>query len=369
MGFFDADLFLDDLVACRQEFCSAFLVVSVLGLACVSTFMPAFLQEAEMLWKGEAANDSVLSVAAIEIFSTACILEGNDTLGKELSMAGRLMAERLGLFGTVDGAAAAGLAQKSPEWAMATSHIAWGAIAEEVMGVYLTADGRDVSDRVPLAFAEAKFRKLLEWAASLTAEMKREILAPADLMIFHIWFHVIVTIIFRPFTSTRETDRLMSFTSMDSHPKQIHAASINQLREIILNYQTYAAGSSFTSYINPGVLTVSLALLEDRSDPQWRSYFLLCVRCWRDLYASYPVFRNIVQAFLSMAMQKDAFTAHESKEIMEWVEGNGRHHAKGTESFTTFIFDPTSAAASESQINSMALKFDEMILLDEFTTV
>lgn len=40
-------------------------------------------------------------------------------------MAGRHMAERLGLLGTVDGAAAAGLAQKSLEWARATSHIPW----------------------------------------------------------------------------------------------------------------------------------------------------------------------------------------------------------------------------------------------------
>lgn len=161
----------------------------------------------------------------------------------------------------------------------------------------------------------------------------------------------------------------MSFTSMDSHPKHIYAASINQLRGIILNYPTYAAGSSFTSYINPGVLALSLALLEDRSDPQWRSYFLLCVRCWRDLCASYPAFRTIMQAFLWMAMQKNAFTAHESKEIMEWVEGNGRHHAKVIEPFTTFIFDPTSADASGSQTHAMALKFDEMILFDEFTTV
>lgn len=42
-GFFDADLFLDDLVACRQRFCSPFLVSSVLCVACVSLFPTSVL--------------------------------------------------------------------------------------------------------------------------------------------------------------------------------------------------------------------------------------------------------------------------------------------------------------------------------------
>lgn len=36
MGFFGADVFLEDLVECRQIFCSSFLVNAVLCLACVS---------------------------------------------------------------------------------------------------------------------------------------------------------------------------------------------------------------------------------------------------------------------------------------------------------------------------------------------
>lgn len=35
-GFFDVDLFLEDLVECRQRFCSSFLVSAILCLACVS---------------------------------------------------------------------------------------------------------------------------------------------------------------------------------------------------------------------------------------------------------------------------------------------------------------------------------------------
>lgn len=40
LGVFDADLFLDDLVNCRLEFCSAFLVSAILLLACVCNPTP-----------------------------------------------------------------------------------------------------------------------------------------------------------------------------------------------------------------------------------------------------------------------------------------------------------------------------------------
>ncbi|KAK7571424.1 hypothetical protein V3481_018638 [Fusarium oxysporum f. sp. vasinfectum] len=62
MGFFDADLFLGDLVERRQRFCSSFLVSVVLYMACqgytaIDTHanevrIEAF-HEAEMLWQGE----------------------------------------------------------------------------------------------------------------------------------------------------------------------------------------------------------------------------------------------------------------------------------------------------------------------------
>ncbi|TEA14931.1 Nitrogen assimilation transcription factor nit-4 [Colletotrichum sidae] len=439
VGFFDADLFVDDLVSCQPNFCSAFLVTAVLCLASqkytaiklqTSVLKAALFQEAEMLWNGEAANDSILTVAAIEVFSNACVYEGKDALGMELAMTGRRIAERMGLFGSAEDATAADLARKSPEWARAVAHIAWGAyvwltflvvfyhhppiryppslsipgqsrderkqpltssqgasytrskvfvkycklmtIIQEIMSVYIpagtmTGDG-SVSDCVPLGFAEAKYRRLLDWAASLPADMKRVAMASSDLVVFHIMFHFVVITIFRPFTSTPSTERLMSFTSIDSHPKKIHAASVKQLRDLVVNYRTHHLAGSITGFINPGLFTLSLALLEDRSDPLWRFYFVLCVRCWRDLYACYPVFRNVAQAFLSMAMQKDAFTASEAKELMEYIDDNGRHHAGGAEAFTTFIFDPSAGAVGKLQIDAMARKFDEMVLFDEFTT-
>lgn len=50
-GFFDADLFLDDFVARRLEFCSPFLVSALLCLSCVSVLRISLFQMSSMLTK------------------------------------------------------------------------------------------------------------------------------------------------------------------------------------------------------------------------------------------------------------------------------------------------------------------------------
>lgn len=55
---------------------------------------PALFKEAQMLFRVEASNDCILSVVAIGLVGATCVFEGWDTLGLELSMARRPMAER-----------------------------------------------------------------------------------------------------------------------------------------------------------------------------------------------------------------------------------------------------------------------------------
>ncbi|KAM0418945.1 hypothetical protein ACHAPT_012103 [Fusarium lateritium] len=432
MGFFDADLFLQDLVECRQRFCSSFLVNSVLCLACqgyaaikpqTNDIRLAAFKEAEMLFRGEGSDKSLLSLAAMGLFSAACIFEGKDELGQQLAASVRQEAEQLGLFGgPMNCSNTTTLHLESPEWVRATSQIAWGAynwltihvifyhhkpirfpptlpipgaprnrdmavssctaypphlgttfpntcrlwtVVQEVLGVYVYPDEKPISERVPLAFAEGKYRKLLEWASTLGNDMKRTEHCASDVIIFHIMFHVVVTIIFRPFIGTPQSPRLMSFMSTDSHPKAVYAASVNQLKDLVFSYRAHYPEASFTSFFNPGLFTLSLALLEDLQDPLWRYYFYLCVRCWQDLYFCYPVFRDVAKAFLSMAMQKDAIAAREAQDLLREIEQSGQHHTTAAEAFTSFIFDPASDRAREAQVHAMADTFEEMVIFDE----
>lgn len=81
-----------------------------------------------MLWQGERSGKmSLTSLAAIGIFSTACLKEGKDVLGQELAASLRREADGLGLCGdSADDPSSKKLCLDSSEWVRATSQIAWG---------------------------------------------------------------------------------------------------------------------------------------------------------------------------------------------------------------------------------------------------
>ncbi|KAF5621981.1 hypothetical protein F52700_10856 [Fusarium sp. NRRL 52700] len=108
VGFIDKDLFLTDLVQHNPTFCSAFLVSSILYLACfahaasdgrAATLAHSFFNDAERLYRAERLSDSLTTLAAINIFSLGCFSHGNDNLGQDLLLSGRQMGNRMNLYG------------------------------------------------------------------------------------------------------------------------------------------------------------------------------------------------------------------------------------------------------------------------------
>ncbi|KAI1018030.1 hypothetical protein LB504_003997 [Fusarium proliferatum] len=108
VGFIDKDLFLTDLVQHNPTFCSAFLVNSILYLACfahaasdgrAATLAHSFFNDAERLYRAERLTDSLTTLAAINIFSLGCFSHGNDNLGQDLLLSGRQMGKRMNLYG------------------------------------------------------------------------------------------------------------------------------------------------------------------------------------------------------------------------------------------------------------------------------
>lgn len=92
------------------------------------SFRQALFHEAHMLFRSEVSNDCITSLSAIGLFGAACIFEGQDTLGMELSVAGRRMAERLGLVGpSAHDTASQMTLDESPKFVRAASHATWGA--------------------------------------------------------------------------------------------------------------------------------------------------------------------------------------------------------------------------------------------------
>ncbi|KAI1841232.1 hypothetical protein JX266_012544 [Neoarthrinium moseri] len=417
---FDADLFLEDLVKHVPRFCSSFLVSALLFTACqpytaidrrASTLRTSFFHEAKALWLGERGTDSVTTAAALQVFSIGCHFIGEDILAKETLQAGRHMAERMGLIRVPPTSAIAeSLAHMSPEWVKAASHVAWGIynwltlpipgavtaaldgntrleplppymgrtfpaicglfrIVQEVAVVYVKRDdARPSPVRVPLAFAEAKYQKLLAWSNTLQAEVVRGEHTPAHVMIFHVWFHCAVLDFFRPFVQELGHDRLSTFYHDDSSPQTVFDASVNQLKQLLLVYHVKYPEARRTCFFNTALVYVSNAILKNPGDPNWRLYFEICIRCWQDLYVCYPIYDGIMQAFLTMALKDELISIGEARPYMDQLRVRGLHHGTTRQVISSFMADLDLALTKpdEAHIHHLASQFDEIMSFDEF---
>ncbi|KAK2755598.1 C6 transcription factor [Colletotrichum kahawae] len=109
---FQKDLFLEDLVAQKQGFCSSLLVNITLAYACVcyppfsnrveywnpSTLGYRFLAEAKRLWELQASEPRVTTIQAGILFSVFHNLCGLDELGQPYRIQSVTLARRLRLF-------------------------------------------------------------------------------------------------------------------------------------------------------------------------------------------------------------------------------------------------------------------------------
>ncbi|KAF3049590.1 hypothetical protein E8E11_008967 [Didymella keratinophila] len=108
LGFFDADLFLRDLIGQGLNFCSSFLFHSVMSLACqsystldlrVTPFVTLFIEESVKLWHAERSIDATTTLAAINCLSVATGWNGKNELGNhQLVTDARAMAARMQLL-------------------------------------------------------------------------------------------------------------------------------------------------------------------------------------------------------------------------------------------------------------------------------
>jgi hypothetical protein len=183
-------------------------------------------------------------------------------------------------------------------------------------------------------------------------------------------YHSLIVMMFRPFINKKSArHHLRSFFSPDASPKAVYDASINQLKKLLHVYYVSGVDAKTHLWLNAGQITLCVALLEDLSDPLWRHYFLLCMRYWRNFYYLYPIFHGEVKAFLSMAMEKNAITAREAQHLRGFVEKNGEHHETPVEPFTSILFDPSGSDIRDVQLRTMASKFEDLVLFDNYTNV
>ncbi|KAF4996370.1 hypothetical protein FGRMN_4530 [Fusarium graminum] len=417
----------------------------------VSALSQDFMTAAGVLWRAERSSDSLVNVAAILLLSVSCHLERSDIDSNDLLNEGREMAERMKLFGvrhTPENAAS--FDSLDPDTKRAMAHTAWGAysyltlnsfwvptkpiafppmfpvpgrnsedtiderlavhwprhfipdyagktfqalcelwtIMQEVVAVYFSQQGDNTSMKIPLAFVEAKYSKILSLTDSLPPEMSSANQAhmPDHVLAFNILLHVAITHIFHPFIIDLGRQDLPA--SMQA-AKSVLRASVNQLQRLILISRLHHPRAHSISVLSSAVVHVSNTIIRDAAlrkktmqaksskrshthhpsvqDQSRHFYFLVCLAACQDLGNCFPVCEPMGKGLLAMAMRDGSLSAAEAKKLMRALEAPKPVAKEGVFGSFTLDFDLEAAKPGGGQIKDLAAQFEELSMHNEFT--
>ena len=163
---------------------------------------------------------------------------------------------------------------------------------------------------------------------------------------------------------------MVTFSAWNSSPGAAFAASVNQLKSLIVEYRTNYMASAYSILWHSGLIYLANGILQDTSDPEWRLYFLLCIYAYESLGRPYRISEMVAQGLLSMSLRDTNITAAEARKIMDDLRERGLDHVKKNmeeEIRGTFMVDLTLALKDpfEATAENMAKQFDSLALFQE----
>lgn len=164
---------------------------------------------------------------------------------------------------------------------------------------------------------------------------------------------------------------MATFTAWDSSPDAAFAASVNQLKSLIVEYRTNYKASTYSILWHSGLIYLANAVLQDTSDPEWRVYFLLCIYGYESLSRPYRISEIIAQGLLSMTLRDTNMTATEARKIKETLTEQGLDNVQQSmvdEIRATFPVDLTLSLKDpvEAMAENMAKQFDSLAIFQDF---
>ncbi|OTA93053.1 hypothetical protein M434DRAFT_31271 [Hypoxylon sp. CO27-5] len=153
------------------------------------------------------------------------------------------------------------------------------------------------SDTVPAAratikFAEQVYQRLFNWASSLSLELARGRRNRHSSVMLHLYYHCTVMELFWPFLqeSADKVIKVNQLTTTAAATKNIHEASVNQLKRLALIYCINFNKACSSTMWHTALLYLSNAMLCEtmRSgnlrDPECWFYFMLCMTCYQNMW-------------------------------------------------------------------------------------
>ncbi|KXH28534.1 hypothetical protein CSAL01_10232 [Colletotrichum salicis] len=230
-----------------------------------------------------------------------------------------------------------------------------------------------LQEHITLDFAEIKYRELLDWSKILPPDTVLRDDSPHHVVILHIWFHAAVLDIFRPFVHGPRPYRsgVLSFSEHHLSPHDAFRTSVQQLKHLVVKYRSNHESSAYTMLWQTALIYVANAVLHDTQNPEWRSYFFICIYAYTDLRKSYRVAESISRALLTMALRGGCISHSEADALERQMMEAGGRVKKDDEIRATFMIDLDLAMwdPDAAKVEVLAKRFDDIVLFRDLTTV
>lgn len=185
-----------------------------------------------------------------------------------------------------------------------------------------------------------------------------------------IWFHTAVLCLFKPCIQEFGVARLRTLTRSISSPDIVYAASIAQLKELVVQFRLHFASSTYTVLWHTALIYLTNELLVSPKDEDFFFYFLLCVYGYERLRRSWRVTASISRALLSMALRKGGITSATARRILKDLRAD-KFRKKYGEIRATFMADLDMAESdpSNATVERQAEDFEHNAMLRDYTNI
>lgn len=197
--------------------------------------------------------------------------------------------------------------------------------------------------------------------------MNLSVIYPGAYHLHSMWFHSTILYLFRPFIPSEQQHGFKSWSPSAAQIPAFFAASVEQLKELVEVYASYPQ-ATFSIFWHTALMNLANALVTDTTNPEWRPYFLGCIRAYQGLYSSFSVAEVIAVGLLSMVVSKGAMDMTEAIALVHELRAK-KSQKPTTRATGKFVADLNLAVTDReaARVDRMMDKFEEMSLLDQFT--
>ncbi|KAF7194831.1 Nitrogen assimilation transcription factor nit-4 [Pseudocercospora fuligena] len=381
-----------------------------------------FVTVAERLLRSDENNASVLNVASLFCLTLASICSGRDMAAMTYLRQTLEMAILLRLHGE-NSATTAQLGLFHPHWIRAYGYVAWGSynfacvhmshyriaefqkyvarapqlpipgdqalyeifpdsspppymdqtfaqycrllpINEGILYAYL-GPGCAPDKAVPLAFAEEKYQRLLEWADQLPHSLARTPDMAHHMIVLHVSFHSMVMELFRPFLFKN----LKLASLANARPEEVFLASSARIVEVTRLYYTKFRGTPFTRTATWLIAPIYTANISLRGSPdtwvQRKQDFELAMRSLMEIGMIAAMKEGIVRGSFVMAVNYGLLSRGEAREMLHQVLAAKGSTFQPDHPGTVLTIDFERAVDDPTNSSAQALLKDTSLLMTE----